>query len=214
MEHLSTEDILTYLDGKATETEKRALEAHLAVCAKCKEEKRQIHALELRLRIEPSCEPSESAVQSWINLFHERRQPKKPSLGTMIASLIFDSFDQPLLAGVRRVGVPPRQLLYRAGAIDVDFKIDDKGDDECIYLAGQVLPIGPNFHDNVLVRLESGGITRDQVRTNKVGEFSFEVGKDTYDLCIELPEGQITVLNVPPRDSGGQETTSSLRELR
>ena len=69
MRHVSTENILAYLDGKATEAGKSELEAHLAVCAECSESKKQIQALELRLRMEPRFEPPASAVQAWINLF-------------------------------------------------------------------------------------------------------------------------------------------------
>ena len=53
MREVTTEDIMNYLDGKASDAEKSELEAHLAVCAECSRSKEQIQALERRLRKEP-----------------------------------------------------------------------------------------------------------------------------------------------------------------
>ena len=199
--HVNTENILTYIEGKATEAEKLELEAHLAACAECAGEKEQIQALVLRLIEEPSFEPSAHAVQSWIDLFPaplEPLEPKKDSLRQIIASLIFDSFEQPLLAAERAIGSAPRPSLYRAGDIGVDVKMKVTEADERITLAGQVLSGTSNFLDNAPVALESGGIVRYQTRTNERGEFSFEVPKDNYDLSIELPEDRITIFDVHP----------------
>jgi len=60
-------------------------------------------------------------------------------LRKIIASLVFDTYDEPLLAGVRRVGAPPRQLLFRAGSVDVDVKIESMEAHDRITLVGQVL---------------------------------------------------------------------------
>ena len=103
----------------------------------------------------------------------------------------------PALAGVRRVGAPPRQLLFRAGDVDVDVKIESMEANDRITLVGQVLSNTAKFFDNTPVKLESHGIVRYRTRTNLVGEFSFdEVPKDTYHLSVDLPEGQITLFCV------------------
>ena len=172
MQHVSTENILTYLDGKAKDAEKSELGGHLAVCPECSESKTQIQALELRLSEEPRFEPSARAVQSWINLFPSSPEPNKGSLRQIIASLIYDSFDQPMLAGERGAGAAPRPLLYRADDIGVDVKIEVTEANERITLAGQVLSGSSNFLDDAPVGLESGGIMRYQTHTNEVGEFS------------------------------------------
>jgi len=125
-------------------------------------------------------------------------QPEsKGTLRKIIAALVFDTYDQPMLAGVRRVGVPPRQLLFRAGDVDVDVKIESMEANDRITLVGQVLSSTAKFFDNTPVKLESHGIVRYRTRTNVVGEFSFdEVPKDTYHLSVDLPEGQITLFCV------------------
>jgi hypothetical protein len=124
-------------------------------------------------------------------------RPEAGGLPRFIASLIFDTFEQPMFAGVRRVGAPPRQLLFRAGEVDVDVKIESMEANDRITLVGQVLSGGTKFFDNTPVKLESHGIVRYRTKTNVVGEFTFdEVPKDTYHLSVDLPEGQITLFCV------------------
>jgi hypothetical protein len=92
----------------------------------------------------------------------------------------------------------PRHLLFRAGDIDVDVEIQSNGN-EGITLSGQVLSGEANFFDNTPVTLESGGLVRYRTYTNEMGEFSFEVPKDTYHIYVDLPEAQIVILEVPRR---------------
>ena len=94
-----------------------------------------------------------------------------------------------MLAGVRSPATAP--------IVDVKLKVTEA--DERMAIAGQVLSGSSNFLDNAPVGLESGGIIRYQTRTNKIGEFRFDVPKDTYHLSIELPEGRITILDVQRR---------------
>jgi hypothetical protein len=101
-------------------------------------------------------------------------------------------------AGVRSPAAAPRQLLFRAGEIDGDVKIESSVRDERLCLSGQVLSGGATFFDSASVGLESNGVLRYRTRINKIGEFSFEVPKDTYNLSIGLPEGQVTIFSVCP----------------
>jgi Putative zinc-finger len=197
MRHLTVENIVNYMDGQATDVEKSTLEAHLANCRECLELKQEFQSLMLQLREDSSFEPPAETLEWGMNLFQPVMQPEKGGVRKIIASLIYDTFDQPMLAGVRRVGVPPRQLLFRAGDVDVDVKIESMEANDRITLVGQVLSSATKFFDNTPVKLESHGIVRYRTRTNVVGEFSFdEVPKDTYHLSVDLPEGQITLFCV------------------
>jgi hypothetical protein len=185
------------MDGQASDVEKSTLDTHLNSCKECTELKQEFHALITRLREDSSFEPPADLVQWGVNLFQPLMQPTAGGLRKMIASLVFDTFDQPMLAGVRRVGAAPRQLLFRAGDVDVDVKIESMEANDRITLVGQVLSSATKFFDNTPVKLESHGIVRYRTRTNVVGEFSFdEVPKDTYHLSVDLPEGQITLFCV------------------
>ena len=197
MRHVSAEVLVNYIDELCTDNEKTTIETHLTSCGDCSELKQELNSLVSRLRQEAAFEPPAGLVQWGINLFQPVMRPQATGLPKFIASLVFDTFDQPMFAGMRRVGTPPRQLLFRAGEVDVDVKIESLEANDRITLVGQVLSGAAKFFDNTPVKLESHGIVRYRTKTNVVGEFSFdEVPKDTYHLSVDLPEGQITLFCV------------------
>ena len=199
MRHITIENLMTYLESNSSDVEKSTLETHVAACGDCADLKQEFQNLLLRLKEDASFEPPADLMQWGIDLFQPVMQPKDDvsRFRKFIASLVFDTYDQPMLAGVRRVGAPPRQLLFRAGDVDVDVKIESMEANDRITLVGQVLSTTDKFFDNTPVKLESHGIVRYRTRTNVVGEFSFdEVPKDTYHLSVDLPEGQITLFCV------------------
>src|SRR5262245_12895581 len=198
MVHLSVEELMTYVDSECSADDKEAFDQHFHECADCFELRQELESLVSRLRQDSIYEPPSSVVQWGIELFQPVMQPSSGDrIRKIIASLVFDTFEQPAMAGIRRVGAPPRQLLFRAGDVDVDVKIESMEANDRITLVGQVLSTGAKFFDNTPVKLESHGIIRYKTRTNLVGEFSFdEVPKDTYHLSVDLPEGQITLFCV------------------
>jgi len=198
MRHVSTEQIVNYTDGTTSAAERTVFENHLTACAGCHELNQEFQLLLTRLQSDATFEPPMDLVKWGVNLFQPVAQPETGgAFKKLIALLVFDTFDQPMLAGVRRVGAPPRQLLFRAGEVDVDVKIESMEANDRITLVGQVLSNAEKFFDNTPVKLESHGIVRYKTRTNLVGEFSFdEVPKDTYHLSVDLPEGQITLFCV------------------
>ena len=197
MRHITSEGLINYVEGRVSEREKSVVEDHLSACKDCSELKEELQSLVFRLREDASFEPPAELVQWGINLFQPVIRPETGGLPKFIASLVFDTYDQPMFAGMRRVGTPPRQLLFRAGAVDIDVKIEAMEANDRITLVGQVLSSATKFFDNTPVKLESHGMVRYRTQTNVVGEFSFdEVPKDTYHLSVDLPEGQITLFCV------------------
>jgi len=188
---------MDYFEKGVSEAEHTAVESHLMSCGDCADLKQELQSLVYRLRQDVAFEPPAELVKWSIQLFQPMARPAPTDLRKFIASLVFDTFDQPMFAGVRRAGAPPRQLLFRAGEVDVDVKIESMEANDRITLAGQVLSADAKFFDNTPVKLESHGIVRYRTKTNVVGEFTFdEVPKDTYHLSVDLPEGQITLFCV------------------
>jgi hypothetical protein len=200
MRHLNPENLIEYIDGRASDPSKAAVEAHLVQCSDCSELKQELKQFILRVEEDATYEPPAHLVKWGFSLFQPLLQPKESVGGKVrriIAALVFDTADQPMLAGVRGVGVPPRQLLFRAGDVDVDVKIESMEANDRISLVGQVLTGTEKFFENAPVNLESEGVIRYKTMTNLVGEFMFdEVPKDTYHLSVDLPEGQITLFCV------------------
>jgi len=191
---------MEYMDGQATAESKTTVESHLSQCSDCLQLKQELKQFVLQLRADAAFEPPAELVQWGVSLFQPMLQTKETVAGKIkkfVATLVFDTFDEPMLAGVRRVGAPPRQLLFRAGDVDVDVKIESMEANDRISLVGQVLSNTEKFFDNTPVKLESHGTVRYKTMTNFVGEFAFdEVPKDTYHLSVDLPEGQITLFCV------------------
>ena len=194
MQHISPENLVNYLDGSSQEP---INEGHFLECEDCLQLKQELQSLILRLRQDARYEPPAHLTQWGIDLFQPLVEPTTSGLQKFFASLVFDTYDEPMMAGTRHLGPPPRQLLFHAGDVDVDVKIESMEANDRITLAGQVLSTAAKFFDNTPVKLESRGIVRYRTKTNIVGEFSFdEIPKDTYHLSVDLPEGQITLFCV------------------
>jgi hypothetical protein len=197
MRHLTAELIMDYMDGRASENDKTVVETHAAACRDCAELKQELHSLMTQLESDSSFEPPADLLQWGVELFQPVLQAEPSGLRRIFASLIFDTFEQPAFAGVRRVGMPPRQLLFRAGEVDVDVKVEAMEANDRITLVGQILSGSAKFCDNIPVKLKTNQMVKFRTKTNLVGEFAFdEVPKDTYHLSVDLPEGQITLFCV------------------
>ena len=199
MRHLNAEKLMEYMDGQLTEATKAMIDSHLSHCPDCQQVKQEIQQFVIWLQSDAAFEPPAEVLQWGVSLFQPMLQPHATGgkIRKIVASLIFDTFDEPMAAGVRRVGAPPRQLLFRAGDVDVDVKIESTEGNDRISLVGQVLSNSQKFFDNTPVKLESHGMVRYKTMTNVVGEFVFdEVPKDTYHLSVDLPEGQVTLFCV------------------
>src|SRR6266404_4828860 len=125
MRHLSTDNLITYIDGRTLAAEKPAVEQHLSVCGECAGLRQELQSLVSHLQQDSAYEPPADVLQWGVVLFQPVMQPgSEGKVRRIIAALVFDTFEEPALAGVRRVGVLFRQLLFRAGDVDVDVKID------------------------------------------------------------------------------------------
>jgi hypothetical protein len=198
MQHLSIEEIRNYLQGRASDTERSAAEAHFQSCSECSESKQFLAELVLNLRLAEACEPPARVLEAALNVIPACPAPEKKPLREFIAELVSDTFELPRFAfGTRRVGLPPRHLLFRAGEIDVDIQIESQESTGRVSLMGQLLSESGSFFDHAPVRLESQGVVRFRTETNAVGEFSFDdLPKDTYNMSVDLPQGQITLFCV------------------
>jgi hypothetical protein len=197
MRHPDPEDFINLIENKADTVELAATSEHLTTCHECQSTFEEFNGLLGILGGDAQYEPPSELLKWGVGLFQPVIQPveSKAAKVLRIAKLVFDSFEQPAMAGVRSGGSVPRQLLFRAGDVDVDVRIESS--DDRVSLSGQILSESDIFSEHTPVWLESHGLVRYQTRTNPVGEFSFEeVPKDTYHLSLELPDGYLTLFCV------------------
>src|SRR3981081_2724951 len=112
MPHVTVDNLIDYIEGRTSDVEKSTLEGHIATCTDCGDLRQEFQTLIHCLKEDASFEPPAELVEWSIKLFQPVVQPQGAvgGLRKFIASLVFDTYDQPMLAGVRRVGAPPRQL--------------------------------------------------------------------------------------------------------
>lgn len=117
-----------------------------------------------------------------------------------IARLIFDSFRQPLPAGMRASQASARQLVYEYGNIVVDVLVHPLGSGG-IVLVGQVLnPAEPEEkNDEIPVILISRSRTVMSTLTNRFGEFNLEF-EFVESAHLEIRVGERSWVSTPSID--------------
>jgi hypothetical protein len=116
-------------------------------------------------------------------------------LGSIIATLAYDSLGGPVLAGARTTECADHQLLYRAYDFNIDLLLESSG--ELMNLRGQILREGESLFESTagigLDLLLEGQLVQS-THTNQVGEFTIPaIDSGRYDLRIEAVEVTITV---------------------
>jgi hypothetical protein len=182
MEHFPDFQWVDLARGVLTGRPRAAMEDHLRDgCEKCLD----AYALWLRLATfaeqERGLEVPESAVRVAESYFSSRAErksdtPRDSWLSALMATLTFDSRQQPLLAGTRAGGGAAAHLLYSAGKFSIDLHVETVGRPERILLAGQIAdgnkPDNPPQH--VRLTLVSAEKELATFQTNEFGEFHCE----------------------------------------
>jgi hypothetical protein len=188
MKHYDSKDWIDFARGTLANAKKSEMQGHLdGGCEHCKTELSVWSWMKSFAAQESANEPPEAAVRMVKAALHSRK-PEKARLGMQqIAELIFDSYAQPQVAGVRSTSAGPRQLLYRAGPVMIDMKMQVAGDADRFALIGQVLTSGEKKHAmrQVPVHLLSGTDELLSTATNQFGEFYLE-HETSKDLQVSL----------------------------
>lgn len=203
----SFERLIDYLDGRLTRTETDSVAAHLiAGCEACAENRRWYERVQAVAASDDSIEPPPWVLKRAVKLFGSK--PARPRvierIGSVVASLVFDSLARPALAGVRSTETANRQLLYLAGDYSIDLQIASSGETR-LDLIGQVLRDEGMAFESVAglsLQLMSGDETIAATVTNEMGEFSIsQIDQGEYDLRVETARGSIIVSGLPVAQS-------------
>ena len=137
----------------------------------------------------------ESVVQAALKLWQSTQAPSLADLARravqrLVASLTFDSWAAPALAGGMRGGVgDTRQLLFTAEGRDIDVRVTAAA--ARFTIVGQVL--GPDEAGTVeLVPAAARSDAKSAVNLDDLGEFRIEnVPPGTYTLTLRLADTDI-----------------------
>lgn len=187
MNHYSDESLIDYIRGAENRLRARKIQKHLdGSCADC--EQRLRHWKRMRdFGFQESCNEAPAGAVRMAAAAFQALQRKARKTVREIATLVFDSLSGAPLAGVRSTaGAGERQLLYRAGPLMIDMKLQMSTDADRFSLMGQVLSSDDAVAlDEVPVHLLSGASELASTSTNRFGEFRLEHDSDK-DLHVSL----------------------------
>lgn len=199
MKHFSSEQWADYVRGAAPVADQKEMKSHLeAGCKKCKKVVAVWRTVLELAQKEADYRPPDSAVRFVKDHFPLGRPQGKSSLAVRVANLIFDSFRQPLPAGVRSLQTSTRHLVYRADRVLVDVRLEPAREATPVALVGQVLDQSSPERTikDVTVSIYNGQNEVASTSTNQFGEFQLELGpeveKDLH-LAVGLESNNVII---------------------
>jgi len=193
MKHFATQEWVDFVNHVASNDQQAAMQKHLATgCKRCTETVSLWQKVSKTAAVEASYQPPPDTVRLAKAAFVTSglSQTKKESKG--LIEVLFDSFQQPALAGARSVVIGTRQMLYRADPFQIDIQIEPKLGSNRLVITGQLLDLS---HPGVIgrdiqVTLSNHRGNTVLAATNQFGEFSGEV-ENSGDLELSIPgEGE------------------------
>lgn len=174
--HYKLESWADFVHGLVEASQRPAMEQHLAGCTRCARQVRFLAKLVRVAAAEAKLEVPDYAFRQAKAIFALQQPEKVHILPRILAKLVYDSFREPLPAGIRSAHRISRQAMYEAGDYCVDLRMEHEHGSSSVLLVGQVA----NRKDpgrsmaNVPVVLMSGKSLLVRTTSNEFGEFQME----------------------------------------
>jgi hypothetical protein len=185
--HLNTDIALDFVERRLAKDQEAFWKRHMDLCSKCAKDVLLWKQIKLGLKQSHLISASEEELEKAMNIFSPVEQ--QPSvLRALMATIVFDSFLQPAMAGVRGTPDPPaRQVVMRAEEFDIHIKI--WGDRNRRQILGQLLPRhSKDFIQSARFHLLRNGQRVESTTNDETGEFNFtDVPEGDLSLQIDLP---------------------------
>lgn len=192
-----------YVRSTIAPDQRNRMQAHLdSGCSQC----RELEALLSRFARLTAADAAfvvpehvERTVRAWFGI---NSRPQASAFQRILGTLIYDSINDPLPAGVRSGHQISRQMLFRAGDYSLDLRLEHEQGSAKMVLVGQITD--PNSAGDTLSRLPvivaSGARELARSSSNSFGEFQIEyepepelrllIPLDARSQQIEIPLGK------------------------
>ena len=160
------------------------MERHLGTgCVRCGQAVALFRRVAVMAREDARFEPPLEAIEKAREIFAIRPRGVERPLRQLVARLVFDSFREPLPAGMRASQAVSRHVLYKAGQYYVDLRLDATPGTRHVSVAGQVLRSGSDktLPGTVSVLLMDQRSVLADAPVNAFGEFNLD-----YDVQARL----------------------------
>jgi hypothetical protein len=215
MNHFSLENWADFANRVISDDRRASMERHLELgCKQCANVLARWQGMRKFAGEESLCCPPEDVVKLAKRAFRAYVPGGKQDAVRCFAKLIFDSFRQPALQGVRNSRMKTRHLIYKADDVVIDLQLEASAHPNRMSLVGQVIDSSRSARgiQRVPVLILYGQDTLAQTETNQFGEFHLEceAGKSLQisvgvtarkDVFIPLDESEL--LSWPPRNGCG-----------
>jgi hypothetical protein len=189
-DHFREEDWASYARQPGEPGQDRLAEHLASGCGRCARSVRLWSVVSSLGAQEPSYQPPDDVTRHVAARFRMQRPPRLRERAARVATLLFDSFRQPLPAGVRVSAPGPRQMLFRAGPYAVKLRLEPQPGGSRTVIVGQIIDEedpSVSLHD-VAVLAQDNKKTLDQTFTNELGEFLLEPeALENLQLSVALP---------------------------
>src|SRR3989441_12665535 len=209
MKHLDLIQLTDYICGATAEAQAAAMEAHLASgCQKCRLTADLLRKLVTAAHSDSQVQVPDYALRCARAIFLLQQPEKVQILPRIPARLLYDSFREPLPAGLRTQQRLSRQALYQAGDYSLDVRLENERGSPRVALVGQIQnrkQPGKRL-ESVPVQLLSGKQVLAQATSNSLGEFQMEYEPSKHlRLYVRVRQAGKRV-DVPPSQPVGRKT--------
>jgi hypothetical protein len=189
--HLSSEEALDIIEGRASEDQVRFWRNHVQGCSSCDKQLSdwaKMSSLLKRENLESAPEPSIRIANA---IYQAPEIEERSGIRQVIASLVFDSLSEPAMAGARGAAAP-HQFLLSAMDFDIHVRVWDAGRER--RMTGQILSRDKQMtFQGAQLHLLHQGKRFGSTEADTFGEFEFvEVPTGPLYLQIDLPRLTIT----------------------
>jgi len=208
-EHFREEDWLDFARDVGDSEHRARVAQHLeAGCSECEQTFRLWAAVLSVADQATQAGPPDFLLDRMKERFSLQRPKKLRERLADQATLVFDSFRQPMLAGMRAsAGAPARQLLYKAGRYTIKLQVEPGAGEEQMSIVGQILDdLDPSgAMRDIAVLAVRGSKTLDRTVTNPLGEFHLEPHtRGKLQLAVDVPEIGTFTVEPPRRTAAGE----------
>ena len=209
MKHFGAQEWVDFVRDTLGADQKAEMRMHLDQgCQRCQREANVWLRVRETTGRQRADEPADSAIRFVRGSFAISGRNSAQRSRKLLAEVLFDSSQEPLPAGVRSAASSSRQLLYGAGDIRIDLRLEPQVDSESVSLIGQILnSANPETGTaETTVALLKGGKVVSEASTNRFGEFRLECNLGSgLELRITLPtRKQISISLIDPVPTGGR----------
>ncbi len=178
MKHFTTEEWIDFVNQMAPHKKQETMRKHLeGGCKGCQEKFALWQKVRSTAVSEANYQPPADAVRLAKAAYASASIAGQEEGAKSLVEVLFDSFLQPEVAGVRSRATGGRQMLYRADSFQIDLQIEPKPGSNHVIVTGQMMDVSTPEIVSRGVQIKLSNFRENVIHTvtNEFGEFCCEM---------------------------------------